>query len=250
MEQDIIEIIDNKASRMYCRMTKTKRVAYRAMLYAGVQITIGKRELKDIAEEIGYSECGTFKLVSKWNQLVSRGDVTANLIVTSVTKHIKKKHRQNSQAVSKKTEQSEIEKTSPMPEVQVMPKIVVKRKPRKSVAFGFVYTQEDERRERAAIRSSILFFQKYGQGRPPRMNGEYYTPGTNPDEIKKDESKWLPLDSAALYCGCKEEIIILAAQNGLIERRVYRSATNSSHHTYYEYKVDDLDQFIRVNNLT
>lgn len=246
MEQDIIDIIDQKASRMYCRMTKTKRVAFRNMLYAGVQVTIGKKELKEVAEQIGYSETGTYKLVNKYIQLVGKGDVTANLIATAVTKLIKKKQRQNSLAPSAKMDTSKSEIKNDVPIVTEMPKIV-KRKPKKSVAFGFIFTPEDERRERAAIRSSILFFQKYGQGRPPRMNGEYYTPGTNPDDVKEEESKWLPLDTAALYCGCNEKIISLAGQNGFIERRLYKK---NGHNNYYEYKVSDLDKFILENHLT
>ncbi len=86
MESSIIEIIDKKASRMYQTMSKTKRVAYRAMLYAGVQITHNKRTLKDISEEIGYSESGTSKLVQKWIGLMEKGDVTVNLIITAVKK--------------------------------------------------------------------------------------------------------------------------------------------------------------------
>lgn len=54
------------------------------------------------------------------------------------------------------------------------------------------------------------------------------------------------LDTAALYCGCKEEVINIAGQNGIIERRVYRRNANRN---YYEYKVDDLDRFIRDNHL-
>lgn len=248
MESSIIEIIDKKASRMYQTMSKTKRVAYRAMLYAGVQITHNKRTLKDISEEIGYSESGTSKLVQKWIGLMEKGDVTVNLIITAVKKLSRKKNHIRTLAKNANAEKPvKVETPKVFPSAIEIPKVEKPSKPRiRTLLGGFIITPEDELMERAAIRSSILFFQKYGKGREPRLNGEYYTPGTNPDEINKDDSKWMPLETAALYCGCKKEIINLAGQTGMIERREYKRI---GHHNYYEYKVDDLDRFIRDNHL-
>lgn len=246
MEKTIIDIIDKKAQRQYRGMTETKRVAYRAMLYAGAQITLNGHTVRDIAPEIGYSESGTSKLVQKWIQLMEKGDITVNLIITAIHKLPKNKRFQHkvlqkvesnpiTSAASIRNEPMKTEKASVKPS-----------KPRTKKVLGFLITPEDEMRERAAIRASILYFQKYGKGREPRLNGEYYTPGTNPADALKDDGKWLPLDSAALYCGCKEEVINVAGQNGVIARRVYRRNANRN---YYEYKIDDLDQFIRDNHL-
>lgn len=246
MEKTIIDIIDKKAQRQYRGMTETKRKAYRAMLYAGTQITQNGCSVRDIAPEIGYSESGTSKLVQKWIQLMQGGDVTVNLIINAVQKIPMSRriaHKQNPVKESEPITPSkpvQIEIPKPMPTITRPTRTKVKN------VLGFLITPEDEMRERAAIRSSILFFQSYGKGKEPRMNGEYYTPGTNPDDAPKDDSKWLPLDTAALYCGCKEEVINRAGQNGIIARRVYRSTSNRK---YYEYKIDDLDQFIRDNHL-
>lgn len=246
MEKTIIDIIDKKAQRQYNRMTGIKRKAYRAMLYAGVQITLNGYSVREIAPEIDYSESGTTKLVQKWIQLMQGGDVTVNLIINAV-----QKIPMSRRIAHKQTPVKESEPITPSKPVQVeipkpMPAITRPTRTKVKNVLGFLITPEDEMRERAAIRSSILFFQSYGKGKEPRMNGEYDTPGTNPDEAVKDEGKWLPLDTAALYCGCKEEVINIAGQNGIIERRVYRRNANRN---YYEYKVDDLDRFIRDNHL-
>lgn len=246
MEQTIIDIIDKKAQRQYKRLTGTKRKAYRAMLYAGVQITLNGYSVREIAPEIDYSESGTTKLVQKWIQLMQSGDVTVNLIINAVHKIPKSRRLAHRQTSVMESEPHTPPKPVRVEAIKPIPITVRPPKPKIKNVLGFLITPEDEMRERAAIRSSILFFQKYGKGREPRLNGEYYTPGTNPDEVVKDDGKWLPLDTAALYCGCKEEVINLAGQNGIIERRVYRHNANRN---YYEYKVDDLDRFIRDNHL-
>lgn len=246
MEKTIIDIIDKKAQRQYRGMTETKRKAYRAMLYAGTQITENGCSVRDIAPEIGYSESGTSKLVQKWIELMEKGDITVNLIITAIHK-LPRNKRFQLKSVEKVEDAPKKPIVAVKEEPQIVEKVIVKpSKPRVKKVLGFLITPEDEMRERAAIRASILYFQNYGKGREPRLNGEYYTPGTNPDDAPKDDSKWLPLDTAALYCGCKEEVINRAGQNGIIARRVYRSTSNRK---YYEYKIDDLDQFIRDNHL-
>ena len=81
MEQVITDIIDKKAAKQFNKLTPTKRKAYRAMLYAGAQITMNGYSVRDIAAEIGYSESGTSKLAQKWIELMRQGDVTVNLII-------------------------------------------------------------------------------------------------------------------------------------------------------------------------
>lgn len=256
MEKVIIDIIDKKAARQYPKMTEVKRKAYRAMLYAGAQITQNGCTVRDIAAEIGYSESGTSKLVQKWIELMQEGDVTVNLIISAIGKlpaikrfqHAKKAIQQ---PTCKPTEAQFIKpKATPAPtptdKKPLAPIATAPSKPRVKKVLGFIITPEDEMRERAAKRAAILFMQSYGKGRQPRIHGEYYTPGTNPNDRAGDESKWLPLDTAALYCGCKAEVINIAGQEGIIERRVYKRNSNRN---YYEYKVADLDRFIRANHL-
>lgn len=251
MEKAIIELIDKKASRQYLRLTESKRKAYRVMLYAGVQTTLNGKNATDIAAETGYSVSYICKLATKWIELMRDGDVTVNLIITafhkwkeSETKALIRKKKQTPRKRSHDFSEDAPVGEQPKPMPKIKPATPIVRKPKK--VLGFIITPEDEARERAAIRASILFFQTYGKGRQPRMHGEYFTPGTNPNEAPSEREKWLPLEAAAMYCGVKEEIINLAGQNDMIERRVYK---RSNTRNYYEYKVSDLDKFIRQNNL-
>lgn len=251
MEQVIIDIIDKKAAKQYNKLTPTKRKAYRAMLYAGAQITMNGYSVRDIAAEIGYSESGTSKLAQKWIELMRQGDVTVNLIIAAIQKLPKSKrfqHGKHDAPTVKLTPtivpESHKEETPRPTPVQTSTPTESKRKGK--YVLGFFITPEDEMRERAAIRSSILFFQTYGKGVKPRMNGEYYTPGTHQTKESEDSKKWLPLETAAMYCGCKAELISKAGQNGVIERRVYK---RNASRNYYEYNIADLDKFIRDNHL-
>lgn len=253
MEQVIIDIIDKKAAKQYNKLTPTKRKAYRAMLYAGAQITMNGCSVRDIAAEIGYSESGTSKLAQKWIELMRQGDVTVNLIIAAIQKLPKSKRFQHGKEntphvkLTPTVVAEEPNDKAPQPtSAQAHPTTSTENKRKGKYVLGFFITPEDEMRERAAIRSSILFFQTYGKGAKPRMHGEYYTPGTRRVEDKEDSKKWLPLDTAALYCGCKAEIISKAGQNGVIERRVYKRNANRN---YYEYNIADLDKFIRDNHL-
>ena len=54
MEKTIIDIIDKKAQRQYNRMTGIKRKAYRAMLYAGVQITLNGYSVRVVPGDGGH----------------------------------------------------------------------------------------------------------------------------------------------------------------------------------------------------
>lgn len=241
MEKVIIDIIDKRAERQYSKLTPTKRKVYRAMLYAGTQITMNSRTVRDISAEIGYSEDETSKLAQKWIELMRDGDVTINLIIAAVGKLLNSKRLQRKKkSMPDSTEapiSDKIQKSSPTTTIPT-------RKNKK--VLGFVITPEDEMRKRAIIRASILFFQNYGKGSRPRMHGEYYTPGTHKTKNDENNNKWLPLDTAAIYCGCKTEVISQAGQNGVIERRAYKRNANRN---YYEYNIADLDRFIRDNHL-
>lgn len=248
MEKAIIGIIDKKAANQYKRLTPTKFKAYRAMLYAGAQITLNGRSVREIAAEINYSESGTSKLVQKWIALMREGDVTVNIIISAINKMPKSERFKATKATEKITMKVDYSSTQEAANTEAqMPELKQKaEKPKCKNVLGFIITPEDEMRERAAIRSSILFFQDYGKGRQPRMNGEYYVPGTHTDASPKEKEKWLPLETAALYCGCSTELITTAAQCDMIERRVYK---HSAGRNYYEYKVSDLNRFIKNNHL-
>lgn len=249
MEKAIIKIIDKKAANQYKRLTPSKLKAYRAMLYAGAQITLNGRSVRETAVEIEYSEGGTSKLVQKWIALMREGDVTVNLIISAINKLPKHERFKAVDTTEKFTRKVDYSSTADETRAEERKPIATPKvgKPRYKNVLGFIITPEDEMRERAAIRSSILFFQDYGKGRQPRMNGEYYTPGTHTEVSVKDKEKWLPLETAALYCGCSAELIVKAGQNDIIERRVYK---HSAGRNYYEYKVSDLNRFIRDNHLT
>lgn len=252
MEKAIIDIIDKKAANQYARLIPSKQRAYRTMLYAGAQITLNGYSVREIAVEIGYSESATSKMAQKWIELMRKGDVTVNLVIAAVQKlPISNRFQCGKTAMQKSAEKAaaaKCQKELPQPATTASQsvKAMSSSKPMNKKILGFRITPEDEMRERAAIRSSILFFQTYGKGAQPRMHGEYYTPGTRRVEEKEDSKKWLPLDTAALYCGCKAEIISKAGQDGVIERRVYKRNANRN---YYEYNVADLDKFIRDNHL-
>lgn len=244
MQKIVIDTIDKKAAKQYAKMTEIKREAYRAMLYAGAQVTVNGRKLKDVADELGYSESGAHKLVTKWLELLNAGDVTANLVATAI---------QRLRCSPKFSDVVAAKKTGPMDAAETArPKTepCVRRTGRKRSArgipdrcLGFVVTPEDEMRYRAAVRSAIIFMRKYGRGISPRVSGEYYAPGTKPQPEPSDEDKWLPIDVAAPYCGCDASVITEAGKRGHIERRVYKQ---TKCRIYYEYKVSDLDQFINA----
>lgn len=232
MDKEILSIIDNKAARDYCKFTPIKKAAYRIMLYAGALVAVRGVHLKDVATETGYSVSSISKFVTRWSQLMTEGNVTVNLIAEAVRR-------------------------LPLPQPKTMPvdadvEVEKQSNPvgalpdslrRYTKRLGFQFSRADEAMIRGAIRSSILFMEEYGKGSQPRTKGEYYAPGTNPADIITKPEKWLPIEMAALYCGCNEEHIIQAAKRGEIIRRQYNK---SKGRTYYEYFVTDLDSFIKT----
>lgn len=247
MNKDILDIIDKKTAKAYANMTETKRRAYRYMLYAGVQITQIGSTLRAVAAEIGYSEPGASKLVHKFIELMKIGDLNVNRVIEAVRKLPKNKREKAEMPINPRPPQDlaslrMAEEEGPVTGEIILPDPV----PTKPIKCnGFIFSVEDQMRERAAIRASILFFQTYGKGRQPRTDGQYYAPGTAPAERERSD-RWLPLSEAALYCGCKQEVIVNAGQRGVIERRMYR---RNAGRAYYEYSIKDLDKFIRDNNL-
>lgn len=251
MEQKIVNIIEDKAKKQLARMSETKAKSYKAMLYAGVRVTLDEVTLKQVAKEIGYSSISAIsKLVHRWNDKVTEGDVTIHRIVSAYNALQKRKHRTPKKITLQAEDASKEDDAFAEMELAEAKRILStptpKDKPKGRWCLGFWITPEDEMHERAAKRASMLFFQKYGQGRQPRTHGEFYTPGSNPDDAPTDKSKWMPLETAAMYCGCKASLIEKAGQNEEIRRRVYK---RNKSRNYYEYLVSDLDVFIKKNGL-
>lgn len=249
MEQKIVDIIEDKAKAQLARMSETKAKSYKAMLYAGVRVTLDEVTLKQVAKEIGYSSISAIsKLVHRWNEKVTEGDVAIHRIVSAYNKLQKRKLRTPKKITLQTEDVSKEDDVFAEIELAEAKRILStpKDKPKGRWCLGFWITPEDEMRERAAKRASMLFFQKYGQGRQPRTHGEFYTPGSNPEDRQADKSKWMPLETAAMYCGCNASVIEKAGQNEEISRRVYK---RNKSRNYYEYLVSDLDVFIKKNGL-
>lgn len=252
MEESITNIITQKAGSKIAKMTETKAKQYTVMAYAGLRSSFYNCKLDELAEETGYTVSGLSKLIHKWNTLMQEGDVTAHIITRAYDVFLKKHphhKKENIKPVPEFTNTATAEEETPQKQALHMPKVC--QKPQNKKILGFIITPEDEMRERAAKRAAIRFFQTYGKGRQPRMNGEYFAPGTNPKDKPKDNSIWLTLEDAARYCGCKAEFIEKAGQREEIKRRVYnrRIYSESSSRCYYEYLIDDLDRFIVKNGL-
>lgn len=248
MEQKIVNIIEDKAGKQLVRMSETKAKSYKAMLYAGVRVTLDEVTLKQVAKEIGYSSISAIsKLIHKWNDKVTEGDVVIHRIVAAYNKIHNRKYK-IPKKIALQPEETEDAKMEAMSEItleKVEKELHINTaeadKPKGRWCLGFWLSKEDDIRERVARRSAILFMQKYGKGRQPRMNGEYYSPGENPNK-PSDCAEWLPLDTAAMYCGCKATLIEKAGQNEEIRRRVYK---RNKSRNYYEYLISDLDQFMK-----
>lgn len=247
MEKAIIDIIDNKASKQYKQLTSNKIKSYRLMLYAGAQVTLNGYSVREISAEINYSEGGTSKLVHKWIELLQHGDVTANLVYAAVQKLIKNKHyvHRKKSAPAPSTNRMSINGVETQQEGEISKELSTTCEstvPKGKKILGFYISPEDEMRATAAKRAAILFFLTYGRGHQPRLNGEYYEPGTYPAKDEDVNKKWLPLVMAAYYCDCDTETIREAGKKGVIERRVYK---HKARRAFYEYNVADLDEFIR-----
>lgn len=268
MEQAIIEVIDKKALRKYERMTEIKAKAYRAMLYAGVQVTLNGCTVREIAPEIGYTESGASKLVQKFINLISEGDVIVNQISVAYHKLPMSKRYQHGKSGRVKIDHPDvITASNPSPKRKASGNTTTKSlkvsakkalRPaqkleqmlaavRKEQAnptcklIGWTFTREDLARERRAIRSAIRFFQDYGKGAHPKSWGGVYE--TTPNQNKKEI--WLPLYEAARYCGVPDEAITIAGDEELIGRRKAGMYTSAE----YEYDIEDLDLFIKRNKL-
>lgn len=92
-------------------------------------------------------------------------------------------------------------------------------------SLGFVFDEEEERRYREALRSSILFMQGYGKDAKGSRND--------------DGLLWLGITEASIYCDLPERYIVKASEAGLMRRRLVRDSIIKGH---YEYCVSDLEQ--------
>lgn len=239
MEDNIYKLIKNKAQREISEMTEAKANTYVRMCYAGLRAEVDNAKIIDIAKELDYTASGVSKLVSKWLIIRSGGDVTSNLIAAAYIKQIKGGGNAN-----KKTDVPSIATYVKEDVEQAITSTATKRRTKgyKFKLFNLKLTENDIKRERACIRESIKFMEKYGKGNQPRMHGEYYIPGTSPSDMDKDKGEWLSEGSAAMYCGCLVDVLNKAANQELVERRVHLKGKRKN---YYEYKISSLDDFIK-----
>lgn len=248
MKQEIIDIINDKAARKLAFMIESKAKSYRAMIYAGIRVAIDGVTLKQVTEEIGYSSISAIsKLVGKWNTKIAEGDIIVHRIVVAYNKLLNRKHRPQRNILLDSEEKGAARKhDASITKNLKRSKLIKKTKPKGRWCLGFWISEDDERFERKVKREAILFMQKYGAGRQPRMNGEYYPPGCNPKELDNDNSEWLPLKTAALYCGCSESKIEHAGQIEEIAKRAYKKNKGRN---YYEYLISDLNEYIKNHKL-
>lgn len=253
MKKIILDIINEFGTEYFSKIPETASDNYRLMLYCGMRLSIDKAPAESVLHEAGCSEADLMEMIRRWNFCLEEGDILLHNSVAAYNNckgkrycEAKKIHYLGEGKVGLLDADTYTAMPHMNPKEMALPgtmNVDWEPEPCKGRwCLGFWISEEDERREREAIRSSILFMAKFGAGRPPRMNGEYFTPGCNPAESKLDNRQFLPLTSAAHYCGCPKNIIEEAARKGIIERRAYK---HSDTRTFYEYLIDDLDRFIK-----
>lgn len=241
MERHIIELVDKCARTEYAKFTPVKKTAYRFMLYAGVQVTLNGCTAREIATELDISEPVLSRYVKEWRDRSAKGDPVVSAIDRNYHRlPMNKRYRYLKEREAARRGKAVKKVLDTHEEGSILESVAAPPKPKTKKVLGFVITPEDEARAQFAMRQAVLFMETYGAGEQPRVGGECFPAGTNPNA--KSEGRWLNVNSASLYCGCKREVIENAGREGLIERRPY---TRSSHHIYYEYEVESLNQFAR-----
>lgn len=110
-----------------------------------------------------------------------------------------------------------------------------RRKGDNYILLGFEFSEEDMKQAEMAERSAEAYMERLcAEGRPARLQGEFYTPGTSPEAYR---GAWLPLDDAALFSKMTTRMILSLVKKGQIRRREY---LRKGKRVYYEYSVDDL----------
>lgn len=105
-----------------------------------------------------------------------------------------------------------------------------------SRAFGFEFTKLDERMYRIAVQRANKFMESEYLGDPPRMRGEYYTPGKNPQDIE-DSKAWVSLDTAMNYTFMSRSEFNKFVSDYNVEKRPYQRTEAK---VYYEYEFESL----------
>lgn len=110
-----------------------------------------------------------------------------------------------------------------------------RKKGDKYILLGFEFSEEDMKEAEMAERSAELYMEQLcSEGRPARLNGEFFTPGTCPS-AKCDV--WLPIEEAARIAKTSTQKILIHARMGDIRRREYM---RKGKRVYYEYSLDDI----------
>lgn len=110
-------------------------------------------------------------------------------------------------------------------------------KPKK--VLGFVFTQEDERREAEAKRQAIRFFAKYGKGVEPHSYGEFFKRET---VASKDKTVWLTLSAAARYCSLPQSVVFNLGSAGVVDMREVDLGRGAKRQ---EFNADSLDAYLQ-----
>ncbi len=246
MDTELLGIINEKSKQYYARLTPPKARAFRSIVYAGIRMTIDGVNLVTTADELGCTPSTVSKYIHKWNELQSGGDVLIHKIVAAYNSFKKKRLRVPKSVKTDIPADTETDKELSDINPTGIARQIKEEKPKGSWVLGFFITPEDELRERAAKRSAILYMEELCKGPKPRMLSDYYYSDKPQQDENDTKSQWLPLTAAALYCGCSERVIESEGKVGGIARRAYKHGKN---HTYYEYRVTDLNKFIKDKGL-
>ncbi len=105
--------------------------------------------------------------------------------------------------------------------------------------FDLVISEEEQSAFERACKSANDYMEKLGKsiGRTARTGGEYYEPGSRPN----DNEDWIPELTALEYAHISMHRLRQLATEGSVRRRVYK---RKGKRIFYEYSVKDIDDFI------
>lgn len=192
-------------------LKKYNKRTYKAQLdtaFTGLKMLYEDVRNTDIAKELGISRSWVTKMRSSYEaQLAGREPY-----ISKITKAYLKVHRKPARMSSIKPTETKIN-----------------TKPKKYL--GFVFNGEEIARINSAVRSSVLFMQKYGHGKENGYNLPHNVENENEGFI------WLDLRMASHYCQCSEKDILKAYKAGKLTRRICGRVLGL---VYYEYRLDRL----------
>lgn len=217
MNQTTLDFIENSIGQYINRLSASARKSFILMAYVGLCVIHEKHSVNEVAREMGIPKERLQRILGRFETKFREGDaILVNLIRDYEGRNAPKpKLKTNTRKV--KT----IDKT---------------------YCMGFVFTEEENTMAKAAIKDANRFMATYGRGQRPRLNGEYYAPGTN----VVDNGKWLLENDACLFCGCTLKRLETASERGKVEKRLFRKYKGKAQ---YEYSLSSLEKFIKSAKL-